>query len=118
MPSPHPLIPEGDLVIEMRPPLGGPNCCDFCGSTDPIVTAYGCAPFIIPEIHYQSTDEWGACAACSTIVDQGARDLLLARSLKEYARDGSVVTSTLRSLIRLVQIGFWNNKTGVATPIH
>lgn len=110
---------DAAVVVAMYPDPEGPPC-DFC-TTRPIVIQYGCKPFELPELLYRSSDLWwGACAACSRYIDARDRTHLWQHSLLIQARESpSLLTSYVpRSLLMLIQDGFWRHRTEVTKPVR
>lgn len=53
--------------------------CDFCSAV-PVVAAYPCCDFVIPETPAGSRGAWAACVECADLIDRGQREALAYRA--------------------------------------
>lgn len=111
-------MPDPDVVIvELHHGPEGPRC-DFCGCLG-VSYDYGCQPFAIPELRFNSADHhFAACTICAGFIDAGDRHQLYGRALQVAGHeDSGVRLASLLKVVRLVQDGFWAHRTGLRQEV-
>lgn len=101
-----------------------PMICDFC-SQRPVVWSYHVFPIPVTSevggIVHCTQDEWAACAECKSLIDAGARERLVDRSVELHslypAMKEKGIVWEVKSLLTAQHDQFFDVKNGPGMAI-